>query len=130
MPLPLSLESRKRPCGPDDPRGSSSQPLKEVCRCPDGRRCSVYGSRCHAAPERCRAVILRENVSARKGDPRSPCPDTVQDESWTRPKTLSAASPFQRSSESSSQSSLQLRESRVSPRERSGSFSASDQGTI
>src|SRR5260370_39217728 len=128
--MPPSLASAGRPCGSDDPRDRSPSTLKEVFRCPGGTRCSVCGSRCHEAPGRRHGVTLPETVSARKGGPRFPYPGKVQDESWTRPATLSAASFLPRSSESSSQSILWLRGTRVSPRERSGSSATNDQETI
>src|SRR5438132_5146369 len=117
-------------CGSGDPRDSSLSPLREVYRCPGGRRCSAYGSRCRVAPGRLHVGILPVTISARKGGPRFPCPDTGRDESWTRQRTLSASIPVQRSSESSSESTLRSRESRVSPQERPGSYATSDEGMI
>src|SRR5438552_18829121 len=101
-------------CGSGDPRDSSLSPLREAFRCPGGRRCSAYGSRCHVAPGRLHVAILPVTVSARKGGPRFPCPDTGREESWTRQTTLSDSIPVQRSSESSFQSTLTSREARVS----------------
>src|SRR6266436_910023 len=130
LPLPLSLESSKRLGGSDDLRDSFPWRLRGVYRCPGGRRCSVCGLRCRGAPGPRRALILPETVSARRVNPRSPCLDTVQGESWTPPTTPSAVRLVQRSSESSSQSILRLKGTRVSLRERSGSSATNDQETI